>query len=56
MANSRREFLKTVAAAGVASTIPSGALADEKARRKGIEIERGYTVFDERTQKNMEAF
>lgn len=60
MSNSRRAFLKTVAAgylgAGVASAIPINVLADEKKRRKGIEIERGYTVFDERTQKNMEAF
>lgn len=58
MDNSRRAFLKTVAVgslgAGVASTLPS--VADEKKRPKGIEIQRGYTVFDERTQKNMEAF
>lgn len=57
MGNSRRTFLKTITVgslgAGVACTLP--AVADEKTRSKGIEIERGYTVFDESTQKNMEA-
>ena len=60
MANSRREFLKSVAmgvlGAEVATGLPSGALAESKTRPQGIEIQRGYTVFDPKTQKTMEAF
>ena len=60
MSNSRRTFIKTVAA-GIIGTeavtgLPSGAFAQDKPLSKGIEIQRGYIVFDEKTQKTMRAF
>ena len=60
MENSRRDFLKTVAigflGAEVATGVPTGAIAQDKSGSEGIEIQRGYTVFDPKVQKTMEAF
>ena len=57
MINSRRKFIKNltigVVGGGVLSSLPSSALASNF--EKGIEIEKGYIVFNENTQKNMEA-
>lgn len=60
MGNSRRTFIKSVAA-GVLGTqaitgLPSSAFAENENRPEGIEIQKGYTVFDSNTQKTMEAF
>jgi len=57
MIDSRRKFLKTLAVGiiggEVISAIPSTVLA--KNFDKGIEIQKGYIVFNEDTQKVMEA-
>ena len=60
MANSRRTFIKTLTV-GVLGTeaiagLPLGAFAKDESRSQGIEIQKGYTVFDPNTQKTMEAF
>ena len=58
MINSRRIFLKTLAVGfiggEVLSSIPATALA--KNLEKGIEIQKGYIVFNEDTQKILGAF
>ena len=60
MANSRRAFIKTVTVGVLGTEAVAGfntlAIAKEDKKRKGIEIQRGYTVFDANTQKTMEAF
>ena len=57
MINSRRKFLKTIAAGyiggNVLSAIPASAATGKF--DKGIEIEKGYVVFSPDTQKIMEA-
>lgn len=57
MINSRRKFLKTLAVGfiggNVISSIPGSAFA--KTFDKGIEIQKGYIVFSQDTQKVMEA-
>jgi len=57
MINSRRKFLKTLAigfiGGKVLSSIPGSAFATNL--DKGIEIQKGYIVFSEDTQKVMEA-
>ena len=58
MINSRRNFLKTLTVGfiggKVISSIPGSAFATNL--DKGIEIQKGYIVFNEETQKVMEAF
>jgi len=58
MIDSRRKFLKTLAigfiGAEVLSALPATVFA--KNFDKGIEIQKGYIVFNENTQKVMEAF
>ncbi len=58
MIDSRRKFLKTLAVGiiggEVLSALPTTTFA--KNFEKGIEIQKGYTVFNKDTQKIMEAF
>lgn len=54
--NSRRKFLKTVAAGVIGGEILTGALpvlAKDEKNTGGFEIQKGFTVFNENTQKNM---
>lgn len=55
MINTRRKFIKNLAVGfiggNVLSSLPSNVLA--KSSQKGIELDKGYTVFNEQTQKNM---
>ncbi len=57
MINSRRTFIKSLAVGfiggNVLSSIPATALA--KSNEKGIEIQKGYIVLNEETQKSMVA-
>lgn len=57
MINSRRKFIKTLTVGfiggGVMSSLPSSSHA--RKYDNGIEIQKGYVVFNENTQKNMEA-
>ena len=57
--NSRRTFIKTltvgVLGAEAMAGLPMRAFAEDETRSKGIEIQKGYTVFDPNTQKTMEA-
>ena len=58
MINSRRKFIKNLTVGflggGIISSIPSTATHAQNVK-KGIEIEKGYIVFNENTQKIMEA-
>lgn len=58
MIDSRRRFLKTIAVGiiggEIISVLPTAAFS--KNLDKGIEIQKGYIVFNEDTQKVMEAF
>ncbi len=57
MENSRRKFLKTVAIGAIGSEVLAGvpdAFAKQKSPESGIEVQKGYTIFSEKTQKNME--
>jgi len=58
MQNSRRKFLKTLAVGiiggGVLHTVPSHALGDKDPKAGGFEIHKGFTVFNNTTQMNME--
>lgn len=57
MENSRRKFLKTVAIGAIGGEVLAGvpgAFAKQKSPETGIEIQKGYVVFNEKTQKNME--
>jgi hypothetical protein len=55
----RRSFIKTVAVGvignGIMSGLPLDALAKTQNYDEGIEIEKGYKVFNSETQKSMEA-
>ena len=55
--SSRRKFLKTVAAGVIGGEIVTGSapavLAKKDNDAKGFEIQKGFTVFNETTQKNM---
>lgn len=57
MKDSRRTFLKTIAAGvvggGVFSALPADVFAKEDPLSDGFEIQKGYRVFNEATQKNM---
>lgn len=57
MINTRRKFLKTLAVGfiggSVISSLPNASYA--RNYEKGIEIQKDYVVFNENTQKNMEA-
>jgi len=56
MENSRRRFLKTVAIGAIGGEVLSNvpdAFAKKENPETGIEIKKGYIVFDENTQKNM---
>ena len=57
MKNSRRQFLKTLAAGviggEVMTALPTRVLAEKEPSGGGFEIEKGFTVFNEATQKNM---
>lgn len=57
MKDSRRKFLKTIAVGivggGVFSGLPTGVLANKDPLSDGFEIQKGYKVFNEVTQKNM---
>jgi len=57
MIDSRRKFLKTLAVGIIGGEVISALPVTSFARNfdKGIEIEKGYIVFDENTQKVMEA-
>ncbi len=59
MVNSRRAFIKTLTV-GVLGTeaisgLPTKAFAKDETRSSGIEIQKGYMVFEPNTQKTMEA-
>lgn len=60
MKNSRRAFIKTLAVGVLGTEALAGfhtnAFAKEQTRSSGIEIQRGYKVFEPNTQKTMEAF
>ena len=55
--SSRRKFLKTVAAGVIGGEVLAGtsplALAKDNKNTGGFEIQEGYTVFNDTTQKNM---
>lgn len=55
--STRRKFLKTVAAGVIGGEIIAGAapvvLAKNDNKSEGFEIHKGFTVFNETTQKNM---
>ncbi len=56
MENSRRRFLKTVAAGAIGGEVLSGvpgAFAKQGNEETGIEVQKGYVIFNEKTQKNM---
>ena len=57
MIDSRRKFLKTLAAGIIGTEVISALPATAFAKNfdKGIEIQKGYIVFNENTQKVMEA-
>lgn len=58
MIDSRRKFLKTLAVGIIGGEVLSAFPVTSLARNldKGIEIQKGYIVFDENTQNVMEAF
>jgi len=58
MIDSRRKFLKTLAVGIIGTEVISALPATAFAKNfdKGIEIQKGYIVFNENTQKVMEAF
>ncbi len=55
--SSRRKFLKTVATGLIGSEVIAGAgpaaFAETDLNKGGFEVKKGYTVFNETTQKNM---
>jgi hypothetical protein len=56
MKSSRRKFLKTIAAGVIGGEIISGAapaFAKTEPYAEGFEVQKGFKVFDETTQKNM---
>ncbi|MEQ9618263.1 MAG: twin-arginine translocation signal domain-containing protein [Deltaproteobacteria bacterium] len=57
MENSRRKFLKTLAAGAIGGEImtalPGNVLAKKEPSGGGFEIQKGFRVFNEVTQKNM---
>lgn len=53
MNSSRRKFLKTVAAGVIGGEILTGAAPVFAKDAGGFEIQKGFTVFNESTQKNM---
>lgn len=56
MQNSRRSFLKTIAIGTVGGEVLAGvpsAFAKKESGEQGIEVKKGYIVFNENTQKNM---
>lgn len=59
MANSRRAFIKTLTVGVLGSeaiaVLPKKAFAKNETKSSGIEIQKGYKVFDPNTQKTMEA-
>jgi len=57
MINSRRKFLKTLAVGIIGGEVISALPVTSFAKNydKGIEIQKGYIVFNENTQKTMEA-
>jgi hypothetical protein len=54
---SRRKFIKTIAigmiGGHIATYLPTSALAKKDISKGGFEIQKGYVVFNETTQKNM---
>lgn len=56
MENSRRRFLKTVAVGAIGGEVLSGvpgAFAKQGNEETGIEVQKGYVIFNEKTQKNL---